>query len=176
MSYEDRERLKLEVLAEDLIEVLGRLRQLHEELLDLLVEKEAAMTEVRLEDMESFRTREERLLRRVIEEEKQRLIITEELGDLLGHEEPTAMRGGEVLPHLPSELAGRLGAQLEGLRALALRLARQNAVNRALIEHSVGHIQVFLSKLAQEEICGQYGSGGVSSVGPSGPTLMDRRV
>ena len=62
---------RLRVTVEDLCDILERLRQLQEQLLVILSEKEKALVEVRLEDLEALRDREETVLKEVIEEEKQ---------------------------------------------------------------------------------------------------------
>lgn len=172
------DNLRLRVSTDELCDVLQRIRALHEELLTLLGEQESALVEVRTDDLPGIREREEALLRRIIEEEKDRLLITEEVGDLLDHEVPSAIKVGEMLPHLPEDLAARLSDMRERLRDVAVRLARQNSLNRALIEHSIGHIQIFMSKLAQDGPGGAaYDKAGGAPHGGGGadPFLMDRR-
>ena len=177
MSRPEREARRLRVSTEDLCEILDCLRQLHEQLLGILAEKEQAMAEVRVEEVGSLRDREEEILRDVVDQEKDRLLITEELGDLLGHEDPVSIRVAEILPHLDEELATRLSARRECLRDVAQRLGRQNSRNRVLIEHSVEHMQIFLSHVAAEaEFGSSYNRDGSSRDGDGGPFLMDRRV
>ncbi len=176
MSLSARESHRLQDSVDELCEILQRLRELHVDLLDVLMQKEAALVEVRVEELEEYRQREEELLRAVIEEEKERLLITEAVGDLLGHEQPVRITAEEILSHLPLELGKRFSEQRADLRAVAQRLGRQNAVNRALIEHSVGHIQLFLSKLANEEMGLGYGPKGSSGGNPPNNFLMDRRA
>lgn len=162
--------------AEELCDTLDRLRQLHEELLDLIVEKEEALVKVRIDELETICDREESLLRRIIEIEKERLLTTEEIGDLLDHHEPASITVDDIHDHLGQDTAELLQNRRNSLKSLALRLSRQNSVNRALIEHSVGHIHVFMSKLASQEMGDpRYDdSGGASGGGGSGPLLMDR--
>lgn len=168
---------RLELTVEELSDILERMRALHGNLLDLLLEKERALVEIRLDKLEEIRDREEELLRLVIDEEKERLLLTEEVGDLLDHERPALIRVAEILPHISEERAVRLSGERERLREIALKLARQNAVNRALIEHSVGHVHVFLSKLVSEELgIPRYDGSGAVASGDSGSMLMDRRV
>lgn len=165
-------RLRLSV--EDLCNILNRLRSLHEDLLGVLGEKENALVEIELDELEEIRVREEGLIREVIEEEKERLLVTEELGDMLKHETPSDIKVSEILPAVPGDLAEPLSEAREGLREVALRLARQNSVNRALIEHSVGHVQVFVSKLVAEENGGaRYNRLGSAQEG-GGNLFMDR--
>ncbi len=176
MSTVTPENLRLRVSAGELCDILSRIRQLHEELLELLGEQERALVEVRTEELGPIREREEALLRRIIEEEKDRLLVTEEVGDILDHEAPAAMKVAEILPHLPEELALRLTDGREKLRDIALRLARQNSLNRALIEHSIGHIQIFMTKLAQEEAGGpRYNRLGGPPAAEGDSFLMDRK-
>lgn len=168
---------RLRTTVEDLCDVLDRMRTLHERLLVLLSEKEQALVEVRLEQLEALRGREEELLRDVIAEEKERLLVTEEIGDLLDHDHPVTITVSEILPHLPDPLASGLTARRERLREVALTLARQNAVNRALIEHSVGHVQMFLSKLVHEQAGGpHYTRKGATPEDGGGTLFMDRRA
>ncbi len=180
MNLSARDKLQLHVSVEELCDGLDRLRELHEELLDVMIEKESALVEVRVEEMENGREREEQLLRRIIEAEKLRLLSTEAVGDLLCHQQPVSITAEEILPFVPEPLAVRFSHSRASLRTVAERLARQNSVNRALIEHSVGHIQLFLSKLACEELGGPgYDeSGGSGGADPSSYSsfLMDRRV
>ena len=168
---------RLRVPVEDLCEVLERLRHLHERLLAVLTEKEQVLVEVRLDHIDGLREREEEILREVIDQEKERLLLTEELGDLLDHESPVNIRVGEILLNLSGDLAQQLSSRRESLREVAFRLAKQNSLNRALIEHSIDHIQLFLSRVAREEEGGaRYDCTGTSHDSGGGPFLMDRRV
>lgn len=168
---------RLRMSVEELCEVLGRLEGLHERLLDLLVEKESALTEVRLDDLDELRGREETLIRELIDEEKERLLVTEEVGDLLDHGAPSRIRVSEIVPHLPEDLTERLSERRETLREVALCLSRQNSVNRALIEHSLGHVHVFLSKVMNEEIgAGQYDQRGATDDEGRSSLFMDRKI
>lgn len=174
-SSQQDARLRMSI--EELCDILERLQGLHEEMLSTLIEKEVALTEVRMSELEDLRVREEELLRQVIEEEKERLLVTEEVGDLLDYEEPSRIRVSEMLPYLPEDLTIRLSDRREHLREVALDLARQNSVNRALIEHSIGHVQVFMSKLASQSAGGpQYDQRGTSADEGHGSFFMDRRV
>jgi flagellar biosynthesis/type III secretory pathway chaperone len=167
--------LRLRVCGQDLCETLDRLRELHEELLEVLAAKEEALVSVQLGELSSARAEEETLLHRVVEEEKQRLLLTEEIGDLIDHADPPAVRVQEMLGHLPADLAERLAESRDLLRDAAARLGRQNRTNRALIEHSLGHIQVFLSRLVNEEMLGAgYGADGHGTAGDGGSMLLDR--
>ncbi len=166
---------RLRVSVEDLCENLARIRALHEELLEVLHQQTSALVEVRTAELPEIRDREEALLRRVIEEEKERLLITEEVGDLIHAESPVATRVAQILPHLPEDLAERLSGERERLCEVSIKLGRQNSVNRALIEHSVGHIQIFMSKLARAASAGpRYDRSGKESDGGDAH-LMDRR-
>jgi len=170
-----RDPLRLRVCGQDLCETLERLRELHDELLEVLAAKEEALVAVRLDDLGAARAEEESLLHRVVEEEKQRLLITEEIGDLVGHDDPPAIRVQEMLEHLPEDLSSRLAVSRDLLRDAAGRLGRQNRTNRALIEHSLGHIQVFLSRLVNEEMLGAgYQADGHGTAGDGGSMLLDR--
>lgn len=182
MSSPDTHRLRLKLAVEDLCGVLGRLDGFHRRLHEVLVEKESALIEVEMSKLDQCREQEEKLLRDLIEEEKDRLLVTEEIGDLLDHDEPASIRVAEILPHLDEPLADRLRDQREELRSTALDLARRNSVNRALIEHSLGHVQLFLSKLVNEELS-EHGYGGIGKSPaqqpgpkPTRPYLMDRRI
>ena len=177
MNRPERETKRLRVTTEDLCEILDCLRQLHEQLLGILAEKEQALVDVRVDEVESLRDREEEILRDVVDQEKDRILVTEELGDLLGHEDPVSIRVADILPHLEDELATRLSARRECLRDVAHRLQRQNFRNRVLIEHRVEHMQIFLSRLAAEgELGAGYDRNGTSPDGGGGPFLMDRKV
>ncbi|MGE3166164.1 MAG: flagellar protein FlgN [Planctomycetota bacterium] len=167
---------RLRMSVEELCEVLGRIEQLHDRLLETLVAKENALTQVRLDELAELKPVEEELIRGLIEEEKERLLVTEEVGDLLDHEAPSRIRLSEMLPHLPGDLSERLAERRESLREVALCLSRQNAVNRALIEHSIGHVHVFLSKVVHEQMGGQYDQRGASAGDGRGSLFMDRRI
>lgn len=170
-----RDPLRLRVCGENLCETLDRLRELHEEILEVLAAKEEALVAVELEALAVAREEEESLLRGVVEEEKERLLLTEEIGDLIGHPEPVAVRVEEMLDHLPGDLRARLSDSRDGLREAAARLGRRNRADRALIEHSLGHIQVFLSRLVNEEMLGSgFGAKGHGTAGDGGPMPLDR--
>ena len=176
MSTISPDDIRLRVSTEELCEILGRIGALHEEMLEVLSSQEKALTELRMDELDEIREREEKLIRRIIEEEKERLLLTEELGDLLEHEEPASIRVAEIVPFLPEDLMYELTESRNKLRDAALKLARQNAVNRALIEHSVGHIQIFMTQLAAEEAGGPaYDCHGEASNGGDS-FLMDRRA
>ena len=179
MTTETRQ-LRIKLAAVDLCDILDRLQDEHHALCELLVEKERALVEVDSDALEQCREEEEMLLRRVIDEEKDRLLVTEEIGDLIDHEDPGGIRVPEILPHLPEGVAKRLASLRESLREVALQMARQNAVNRALIEHTLGHVQVFMSRLAGETLSPGYDASGHKPAAPATggkPSfLMDRRV
>lgn len=176
MSTATPNQARLQSSTQELCEVLERLQDHQEGLLVLLSEQEKALVEVLTEELDTLREREEQVLRRIIDEEKERMLITEEVGDLLDHDEPASIRVAEILPHLPGELASRLTECRDELRHVALRLSRQNALNRALIEHSVGHIQIFMSRLAFERQGGpQYDDTGTTPDAEGDSFLMDRR-
>ncbi len=167
--------LRLRVCGEDLCENLDRLRELHEQLLEVLAAKEEALVAVKLDELSSVREEEESLLHKVIDEEKQRLLLTEEIGDLIGHPTPAKVRVADIVAHLPGEISGRLSGSRDRLREVASQLGKQNRTNRALIEHSLGHIQVFLSRLVNEEMLGAgYASDGHEAGGDGGSRLLDR--
>ena len=167
---------RLRSSTQELCEILERIQDHQEGLLELLSEQENALVEVRTDELGGIREREEQILRSIIDEEKERMLITEEVGDLLDHDEPASIRVAEILPHLPEELASRLTECRDELRQVSLRLARQNNLNRALIEHSVGHIQIFMSRLAFERKGGpQYDQHGTTPEPEGDSFLMDRR-
>ncbi|MCA8962679.1 MAG: flagellar export chaperone FlgN, partial [Planctomycetes bacterium] len=141
MTGKDVKALRLKIAVEDLCEILSRLEERHGRLCDVLAAKERALVEVAMDAIESCRSREDEILREVIEEEKERLLVTEEIGDLLDFDTPISIRISDMLPHLDTDLASRLSTRRECLRETALRLQSQNRVNRALIEHSLGHVQ-----------------------------------
>lgn len=146
--------LRLRICGEDLCDSFERLRELHELLGTVLTAKEEALGSVELKALATARDREEDLLHRVVEEEKQRLLITEEIGDLIGHAKPASIRVIEMLEHLPDEVSRRLRGTRDELRTAAGRVGEQNRDQRTLVEHSIGHIQVFLSRLVNQEILG----------------------
>lgn len=177
MSRSESHRLRVKLAVEDLCGVLNRLHGHHRRLHDVLVEKHTALVGVEMAKLEECRHREEELLRQVIEEEKDRLLVTEEIGDLLDHDDPATIRVAEMLPHLDDPLAGRLRETRDDLRQTALELARRNAMNRALIEHSLGHVQLFMTRLVSEELAQQgYAEPGKAAPKSSRPFLMDRRI
>ncbi|MFN0056826.1 MAG: flagellar protein FlgN [Planctomycetota bacterium] len=176
MKTRTKEEFRLNCVVEDLCGILDRLRGHHDALFDLLVEKQSALTQVRMPDIADCTAREEALLRTIIEEEQERLLVTEEIGDLLDHEYPAGIRVADMLPHLRDETASLLSRARDALRDVAVRLARQNAVNRGLIEHSIGHVQLFMSRLAESELRAKsYGDKGAREAGGDRPYLMDKR-
>ncbi len=167
---------RLRVSVEDLCDILKKIKTVQEELLDTMVEKEKALVEVDLDQLEAVREVEEKLIRRVIEEERERLLVTEEVGDLLEFEHPSQITVNEMLEDLPEALGEQLDESRNNLRQISTNLARQNALNRSLVEHTVGHVQVFLSKLLSEELgTAPYNEKGKTGKDGSGPFLMDRK-
>jgi len=166
---------RLKVCGEDLCETFERLEALHAELLEVLVAKQDALISVESESLGSVREEEENILHQVVDEEKQRLILTEEIGDIIGHPAPSTIRVTEMLDHFAPPLSLRLEESRDRLRDVAVRLGEKNRTNHSLIEHSLGHIQVFLSRLVNEEMMGaQYGADGSETSGDGGSMLMDR--
>ncbi|MEM7263364.1 MAG: flagellar protein FlgN [Planctomycetota bacterium] len=175
-AKKDPKQLRLRIAVEDLCEILERQEERHQRLCGVLSEKEQALTTVGLDDLESVRASEESLLKEVIEEEKERLLVTEEIGDLLEHDEPGAIRVSEISPHLEADQASELSTRRECLRETAQKLKRQNRINRALIEHSLDHVKVFLDQIVTEQLRdGSYDQAGNPSASPDGSFLMDRR-
>ncbi len=172
----DPRELRLRIAVEDLCEILDRLQDRHQQLCRVLHDKEKALTEVALEDLDECRVAEEDLLKEVIDEEKERMLVTEEIGDLLDHDEPIAIRVSEMLPHLDDDLAEQLVARRQSICATAEKLQSQNRVNRALLEHSLGHVQVFLDQVVTEQLQnGTYNQLGNQAESAGGSFLMDRR-
>ena len=151
----DPDVMRLRACGESLCAILERLGELNERLFECLAAREEAFVAIEVETLRQVRDEEEALLHRVVDEEKQRLLLTEEIGDLLGHPAPSEIRVREMLSHLPPELSGRLSGSRDRLRQSARRLGRRNAEEPGLIEHTLGHIQVFLSHLVHEEMLGQ---------------------
>ena len=171
----EAQQLRLQSCGENLCETLDRLHLLHVDLLEVLARKEEALVSVEMDALNAVRNEEEELLHSVVDQEKQRLLLTEEIGDLIGVQRPSTIRVTEMLDHLPGAVSERLDESRNRLKGVAQRLKDQNKKNRALIEHSLGHIQVFLSKLVNEEMLGaQYGSDGHETTGDGGSMLMDR--
>ncbi|MHC4934791.1 MAG: flagellar protein FlgN [Planctomycetota bacterium] len=167
--------LRLRACGEDLCETLDRLHDLHRRLQNVLTAKEEALVAVEMDRLAEVQKQEEEILHSVVAEEKHRLVVTEEIGDLIGFPRPSSVRVSDMLEHMPGEVGSRLHDSRSRLREIARSLAERNRATRALIEHSLGHIQVFLSKLVNEEMLGvQYGADGTESSGDGSSILMDR--
>lgn len=172
----DPRELRLTIAVEDLCEILDRLQDRHQQLCRVLHDKEKALTDVALDELEDCRLAEEEIIKEVIDEEKERMLVTEEIGDLLDHDEPFTIRVSEMLPHLEDGLAGELRDRRERIKETAEKLQSQNRVNRALLEHSLGHVQVFLDEIVTEQLRnGTYNQLGNQAESTGGSFLMDRR-
>ena len=76
MSSSPSDMTRVRLSTAELCDTLGRIRGLNEELLETLSDQEQALVDVETDSMVSIRKREEKLIVRIIEEEKERLLLT----------------------------------------------------------------------------------------------------
>ncbi|MGB1397310.1 MAG: hypothetical protein ACPG7R_05675, partial [Planctomycetota bacterium] len=84
LNDDQRQKVEIRQLAGELSGIMDRLHQLHEELGQVMVDLDEARMQADYDAVAQHGNREYRILSRLIDEERQRLIIGEELGDALG--------------------------------------------------------------------------------------------
>ena len=104
-------------LARELSEILSRIDQLHEQQSQVLVDLDEAAMAADYSALTQYRHRDGRLLSRIVDEERQRLIVSEELGDAIGLDIPAMLDIDDVVGLIPEAL---------GMKLIALRDRIQN--------------------------------------------------
>lgn len=167
---------ELRQAAARLIEGLhGHLRK-HRELVDLLERKKDALVAIDLEGVETIETTEREVVTAIGELEAERIERTAEIGRLIGHPRPAALRLREIVPYVESDQADELIELRDALRAVADRLERLNALARTLASHSMDHIHIFLAMVSGvDPTAKDYSPKGTAATGIPRP-LLDRRI
>ena len=170
MTEEERRKIQIRDLAREVSEILSRISQLHEEQSQVLVDLDEAAMAADYVALLKYREREGRLLARLVDEERQRLIVSEELGDAIGLEIPSKFAIDDVVDLIPEPLAVKLIALRDRIQDYACGLRAQNRLGELLTPHSFDHVEVFLSPGAQELVADEENPADSSdSIDPTGP-------
>ena len=97
LSEAEHKRIQIRDLARELSEILSRIDQLHEQQSQVLVGLDEAAMAADYSALTQYRHRDGRLLSRIVDEERQRLIISEELGDVIGLDIPAKLALDDVV-------------------------------------------------------------------------------
>lgn len=150
LTEEERRKIQIRDLAREVSEILNRISQLHEELAQALVDIDEAAMIADYDALKKYRQLEGRLLARLVDEERQRLIVSEELGDAIGLDIPSQLAIDDVVDLIPEALAVKLVALRDRIQDAACGLRAQNRLGELLTTHSFDHVEVFLSPGAQD--------------------------
>ena len=145
LNDDQRQKVEIRQLAGDLSGIMDRLHQLHEELGQVMVDLDEARMQADYDAVAQHGNREYRILSRMIDEERQRLIIGEELGDTLGLAEPTEWTVEDLVPHIDEDLAAKFRQLRDGLRQQSYELRAQNRLSELLHGQIFEHVEVYLS-------------------------------
>ena len=150
MTDKERRKIQIRNLAREVSEVLSRISQLHEQLSQVLVDLDEAAMAADYTALKKYRQLEGRLLSRLVDEERQRLIVSEELGDAIGLKIPSQIVIDDVVEMVPEALAVKLVALRDRIQGYAYALRAQNRLGELLTPHAFEHVEVFLSPGAQQ--------------------------
>ncbi len=139
-----------EDLATELSQILSRIAALHEELAQVMIDIDETEMMADYEQLIRYRQLEGRLLYRLIDEERQRAIVSEELGVAIGVDNPASFSVVEASEFLPSELAQLLITLCESIELKARGLRAQTRLGELLGMQTFEHVEVFLSPGAQQ--------------------------
>jgi len=121
---------ELKTLFNNLMEQIKSLRDLHEQLLLAVRNKQRAMREGNMSNLESWSAREEFLTKRIHEVEELRQVANNELGKCLGFENSPKL--SELAEKLSEPDRSKLLAMAGVLREIADNIRRANQVNDAV--------------------------------------------
>lgn len=150
LSEPEHKRIQIRDLARELSEILSRIDQLHEQQSQLLVDLDEAAMAADYSALAEYRQREGRLLARIVDEERQRLIVSEELGDTIGLDIPAKLAIDDVVGLVPEALGMKLIALRDRIQNHGCALRAQNRLGELLVGHEFDHVEVFLSPGAQD--------------------------
>ena len=150
LSEAEHKRIQIRDLARELSEILSRIDQLHEQQSQVLVDLDEAAMAADYSALTQYRHRDGRLLSRIVDEERQRLIISEELGDVIGLDLPAKLALDDVVELVPEALGMKLIALRDRIQTHAYALRAQNRLGELLVGHAFEHVEVFLSPGAQD--------------------------
>ncbi|HCW45626.1 MAG: hypothetical protein H8E43_06205 [Planctomycetia bacterium] len=145
MTDDQRKKIEIRQLAGELSGIMNRLHQLHEELSQIMVDLDESRMQADYETVALHGNKEYRVLSRIVDEERQRLIIGEELGDILGLEIPSQVTVEDVIPYVDDELAKKFRSLRDGIRRQSCELRAQNRLGEMLHGQVFEHVEVYLS-------------------------------
>ncbi len=145
LNDDQRQKVEIRQLAGELSGIMDRLHQLHEELGQVMVDLDEARMQADYDAVAQHGNREYRILARLVDEERQRLIIGEELGDVLGLEIPSEWTVEDIAPHVDEEIAQRFRQLRDGIIQQSYELRAQNRLPELLHGQVFEHVEVYLS-------------------------------
>ena len=145
LNDDQRQKVEIRQLAGELSGIMDRLHQLHEELGQVMVDLDEARMQADYDAVAQHGNREYRILSRMIDEERQRLIIGEELGDALGLDVPSEWTVEDLVPHVEEDVALRFRYLRDELRQQSCELRAQNRLSEMLHGQVFEHVEVYLS-------------------------------
>ncbi len=167
---------EVEQLTEQLLDLLCEHLAAHRELAEVLEEKERAVVALELELLDEIVERERAIINRIGVLEERRCALTERIGKLIEHPDPTSLRLSGIVPYVSPELADTLIDIREELRNTADRIEKIQDRNRVLIQHSLDHIHLFLSVVSGVDSALKDYSPHGPEPGTASPTVLDRRL
>lgn len=173
LTEEERRKIQIRDLAQEVSEILSRIDQLHEEQAQVLIDLDESAMAADYTALQEYREREGRLLARFVDEERQRLIVSEELGDVIGLEIPSLLAIDDVVALVPDALGVKLIALRDRIQQHAFALRAQNRISELLMPHAFDHVEVFLSPGAQELMESSDSQESSADIGESFGTSLD---
>lgn len=145
LNDDQRQKVEIRQLASELTGIMDRLHQLHEELGQVMVDLDEARMQADYDAVAKHGNREYRLLARIVDEERQRLIIGEELGDVIGIEVPSEWSVEDLVPHIDEETAERFRYLRDSIIQQSYELRAQNRLPELLHGQIFEQVEVYLS-------------------------------
>jgi hypothetical protein len=159
-------------LSTELSQIMSRITQLHEEQAQVLVDLDEAGMAADYDSIDKSRDRDGRILNRLIDEERQRSIVGEELGEAIGLDNPESFCVADAIDFLPEPLAQQMTQLCQMIREQARGLRAQNRIGELLGMHAFDRVEVFLSPGAQIMVDPETDS--TLPAAPKAPRTQDR--
>ena len=139
----------IRTLATELSEIMNRIRQLHEEQSQVLVDLDEAAMMADYDAIREYRKKDGKVLYRLIDEERQRSIVSDELAQVIGVVGDEPFRIVDAIDEIPAEVAKSLTDLGMSIEDQAHGLRAQNRLGELLMFQSFDQVEVFLSPGAQ---------------------------
>lgn len=169
------EQTALAAQVDALLDTLYTHLALHRDLAEILEQKEQAMRQLELEDLDAIVEKEQALIHRIAANEELRCARTATLTELLGVDDPETLRLSAIIAYVPPEVGDVLIEVRDELYAIADRIRKVQDRNRTLVTASLDHIHIFLSVLsAADGDATAYNAQGALAA-TARPAVLDRR-